>query len=286
MRYGHFAYIYDRLMEDMPYPQWLRFIRQVWERFGAPETVADLGCGTGNLSIPLAQSGLRVYGLDLSDDMLAVAQDKTDQQQRTFPFAKDGSVTWLQQDMREWELTEQVDSVISCCDCINYLTEEDDLIAAFRQSYAGLKDGGTFIFDVHTENQLRAYADMQPFVLREDDIAYIWTCDLDEERVEIEHDLSIFVDEAVWGAPNGVSEGGQEADVSSAASSTSSASSRYVRVDETHVQRAYPLEWIEEQLKEAGFDQVHKFADFQLKPQTAKTERAFFVCVKAGKGQE
>lgn len=267
VRYGHFAYIYDKLMEDMPYPQWLRFLRKCWDDFGSePETVVDLGCGTGNLSIPLAQSGLRVYGIDLSDDMLAVAQDKTAQQQRTFPFAQGGSITWLQQDMREWEIAEPVDSVISCCDCINYLTEESELLETFRHTFAGLKPGGTFIFDVHTERQLRSYADMQPFTLNEDDISYIWTSDIDDERCEIEHNLTIFVSES-------------EFEMSEPLSVPDS--SKYIRIDETHVQRAYPLSRIEQLLAESGFRQVRQFADFTRKAPSDETERAFFICVKA-----
>ncbi|PYI51961.1 class I SAM-dependent DNA methyltransferase [Paenibacillus flagellatus] len=251
-------------MEEMPYPQWLRFVRQCWDRYGAPRSVVDLGCGTGNLSIPLAQSGLRVYGIDLSDDMLAVAQEKTERQERMFPFAPGGSVTWLQQDMREWELAEPVDSVLSCCDCINYLTEEDDLAATFRRTYAGLKDGGTFIFDVHTEGQLRSYAEMQPFVLNDDDISYIWTSELDEERCEIEHELAIFVRESEWGEERTAAADG----------------AKYVRIDETHVQRAYPLDRIEALLREAGFADVRRYADFALKAPSVGTERAFFVALK------
>lgn len=271
MRYGQFAYMYDRLMEDMPYPQWLRFIRQCWDNAGKPAAIVDLGCGTGNLSIPLAQSGLRVYGIDLSDDMLAVARDKIERQQRTFSFAPGGSVTWLQQDMREWELAEPVDSVISCCDCINYLTEEEDLAAVFRQTYAGLKNGGVFIFDVHTEAQLRSYAEMQPFTLNDDDVSYIWTSELDEERCEIEHDLAIFVRESDWLA----------ADDSAAGRRTDSYdASRYVRIDERHVQRAYPLARIEAMLRETGFAEIRQYADFTRNAPTTETERAFFVCVK------
>src|SRR5690606_24132414 len=106
-----------------------------WDRAGKPRTVVDLGCGTGNISIPLAQSGLRVFGIDVSDDMLAVAQHKTERQLRMSSLAPGGSVCWLQQDMRVWELAEPVDSVISCCDCINYLTEEADLAETFRRTH-------------------------------------------------------------------------------------------------------------------------------------------------------
>lgn len=267
MSYGQFAYIYDRLMEDMPYSRWHRFLRQCWEPGGAPATVVDLGCGTGNISIPLAQSGLRVIGIDLSEDMLAVAHAKAESRQRLFASAQGGEVVWLRQDMQEWALPEQVDAVISCCDCINYLTEEEELAATFRQTFSGLKPGGTFIFDVHTQQQLRRYAEEQPFTLREADISYIWTCDLDEERCEIEHDLAIFVRESEWGS-------------ASANSADAMDASRYVRIDETHVQRAYPLERIGELLRESGFEDISVYADFTREAPDEETERAFFVCRK------
>lgn len=42
----------------------------------APARVADLGCGTGTLSVLLAESGYRVDGLDLSPAMVALAEKK------------------------------------------------------------------------------------------------------------------------------------------------------------------------------------------------------------------
>lgn len=74
--YNQFAYYYDRLMEGMPYAEWLEFLQQCWKQYGLPQTIADLGCGTGSLALPLAQQGHEVYGIDLSEDMLAVAQQR------------------------------------------------------------------------------------------------------------------------------------------------------------------------------------------------------------------
>lgn len=236
----------------MPYPQWIKFAFQAWEAEGKPQRVVDLGCGTGNIAIPLAQTGLSVTGIDLSSDMLAVARDKGERLLERSSFARGGSVQWLQQDIREWELPEPVDSVISFCDCMNYLTEEEDVAAAFRRTFDGLREGGTFLFDVHTESQLRAYAEMQPFLMKEDEISYIWTCELDEERCEIEHDLTIFV-----------KEGGM-----------------YRRIDEIHLQRAYDLEWLRQQLLLTGFRKADVYADFKWQPPTEDTQRAFFVAVK------
>lgn len=252
--YEQFAYSYDRLMEDMPYPAWINFARQAWESLGQePKTIVDLGCGTGNIAIPLAQQGMRVTGIDLSSDMLAVASDKTDRMLERSAFARGGSVTWLQQDIREWELAAPVDAVFSFCDCMNYLTEEEDITAAIRRTYDGLKPGGSFLFDVHTPSHLKAYAEMQPFIFNERDLAYIWTCELDEERCEIEHDLTIFSKEG----------------------------NLYRRTDELHVQRAYPLDWLRDELLRCGFERVGMYADFTMKPPGPDTARAFFVAVKA-----
>ncbi|MFD0962204.1 class I SAM-dependent DNA methyltransferase [Paenibacillus chungangensis] len=251
--YGRFALVYDQLMEDMPYADWLGFARAAWGRYGMPASVADLGCGTGSLAIPLARSGFQVYGIDYSSDMLAVARSKWEEAPQQALRTRTGSVRWLQQDMRAWQLHEPVDAVISFCDCLNYLTEEEDVEAAFRSTCQGLANDGVFLFDVHPPKQFRRYAEEQPFVLDERDIAYIWLCELDEERCQIEHQLTIFK---------------QEAD------------NRFSRFQETHMQRAYDPDWLQAALLRAGFSEVHRYADFELKPPHAGSERLFFAAIK------
>lgn len=253
MSYEQFAYTYDRLMNSMPYEAWLRFVKECFERYQIkPTTLVDLGCGTGNLSIPLAAEGFQVTGLDLSEDMLAVAEQKQSEQSSQL---RGGTVRWIQQDLREWELGEEVDVAISFCDSLNYLLEEEDIVDAFRQTYAGLKPGGLFLFDVHTPQQLFAYAESQPFFLNEDDVAYIWTSELDEERVQIEHDLTIFVKNSGTGET-------------------------FRRIEETHEQRAYSLPWLEQMLKEVGFSEIQQASDFTWEKPTDQTERAFFIAKK------
>ncbi|MCY9695830.1 class I SAM-dependent DNA methyltransferase [Paenibacillus alginolyticus] len=252
MSYEKFAYTYDRLMNSMPYEDWLRFVKESFDRFGMkPSTIVDLGCGTGNLTIPLALEGYQLTGIDLSEDMLAVAEQKAGEHKSRL---RGGSIHWVQQDLREWDLGEQVDVALSICDSLNYLLEEDDIIRAFRQTFEGLKPGGLFLFDVHTPEQLFAYADSQPFFLNEDDVAYIWTSELDEERVQIEHDLTIFVKD--------------------------SGTDTFRRIDETHLQRAYSLQWLKQTLLDIGFTEVHMAADFTWEQPTSMTERAFFIAKK------
>lgn len=57
-------------------------VRQAWDALmgrllpEAPARVVDMGCGTGSLSVLLAERGYAVTGVDLSPKMLAVAQAK------------------------------------------------------------------------------------------------------------------------------------------------------------------------------------------------------------------
>lgn len=254
--YQKFAYVYDELMADMPYSDWLSFAHTAWEHYGKPETVVDLGCGTGSLTIPLVSSGLTVTGIDLSSDMLSVARQRMETTPQGARLYQDGRVNWVQQNMTEWELPEPVDSVISFCDCINYLLEEEEVVQTFHRTYEGLKPGGTFLFDVHHPNTLQQYDEEQPFILDEPSISYIWTCEFDDERCEIEHHLTIFTHEA---EPSG---------------------NLYRRFEEYHTQRAYDPAWVERELLQCGFREVHCYGDFKWGESAEGAARLFYVAVK------
>ncbi|HIW34968.1 MAG TPA: class I SAM-dependent methyltransferase [Candidatus Paenibacillus intestinavium] len=246
--YGQFATVYDRLMADMPYEEWIAFAEAVWQEHGQPHKVVDLGCGTGSIAIPLASQGYKVVGIDLSSDMLAVAEQKWVQQGAT-----SGNLTLLEQNMCRWQISEQVDSVISFCDCLNYIVDEDDLLATLSATYDQLKPGGSFIFDVHPITRFEQYAADQPFVYDENGITYMWSSEYDEDEHIIEHFLSIFVEE-----PDG----------------------RYSRIDEEHIQRAYSSKWLEGALRSVGFTHIHLYSDFQLKAADDDSTRLFFVAIK------
>jgi SAM-dependent methyltransferase len=265
--YGRFARVYDRLMEQMPYADWLAFLEACFARYGKPRSIVDLGCGTGNLAIPLAGAGYRVLGIDLSEDMLDVARRKA---------AKAGvppeTLAWSCQDMREWRVEKPADCVFSFCDCLNYLLEEEDIRRVFRRTFDGLAPGGLFAFDVHAPARMPAYAEDQPYVWDEDGLAYIWTCEYDPERIAVEHHLTFFVRE--------------DADEDSAASSgDSSADSsggidRYVRFREVHRQRAYMPDFLSDELRRAGFIVLDRCADFAWQLPDEESERIFFVARK------
>lgn len=251
--YSAFAYVYDHLMADMPYGEWLGWLDAYWTANGRPRTVVDLGCGTGTISLPLAREGMRVFGIDLSPDMIEVARRKEASLQAEVPFA--GEVEWIVGDMRGWTLPKPVDAVVSLCDGLNYLPEETDLAKAFAAAHAALRGGGAFLFDMHHPNRYTDYLENEPFCHDDDEASYIWTCAGDDATLTVTHRLALFVQE-----PDG----------------------RYARAVETHRQRMYPERVVRRMLEEAGFTRIESYADFSFDPVDDEvTERMFFAAVKA-----
>jgi SAM-dependent methyltransferase len=72
---------YDALYRDKDYQSECDLIERVFREYGTRpvHTILDLGCGTGNHAIPLAQRGYEVVGVDRSADMLEIAREKAEQ---------------------------------------------------------------------------------------------------------------------------------------------------------------------------------------------------------------
>ena len=74
--YSEFANVYDIFMEDTPYKKWYQFIEDcIKEQELTVQSVCELGCGTGQMTMLFAKSGRDVIGIDYSPEMLMVAQD-------------------------------------------------------------------------------------------------------------------------------------------------------------------------------------------------------------------
>ena len=75
--YGDFAYYYDLLTENVDYESRCDYIYNLLADNGVGKGILlDLACGTGTLSLLLAEKGYEVIGVDASEDMLSIAQEK------------------------------------------------------------------------------------------------------------------------------------------------------------------------------------------------------------------
>ena len=75
--YTSFAYVYDTFMDNVPYGEWARHIREKLCEHGVTDgIVLDLGCGTGTMTERLAGYGYDMIGVDNSEEMLELAMEK------------------------------------------------------------------------------------------------------------------------------------------------------------------------------------------------------------------
>ena len=142
--YTAIARIYDKLNADISYKKWADFIEACFDKHlkERPSLVLDLACGTGSMTLQLAARGYDMIGVDNSQEMLSVAMEKRD---------REGSeILYLLQDMRELELYSTVGTILSVCDSINYILDEEELLEVFQLVNNYLYPGGLFIFDFNT----------------------------------------------------------------------------------------------------------------------------------------
>ena len=127
---------YDRLnaefVEDIP------FYLSLVQRYGQP--VLELACGTGRITIPIAEAGYQVTGLDLSTGMLSFAREKA--------AAKSVQVEWIQADCREFDLDRQFAFVFFPFNSIAHLHDLLSLEACFAKVREHLMPEGRFVIDM------------------------------------------------------------------------------------------------------------------------------------------
>lgn len=240
--YRDFAYIYDEMMQDVDYIKWADYIEKVFARYKVhPKKIADLACGTGNITLLLAQRGYDIIGMDSSEDMLSVAQDKARGQGLTIPF--------ISQDIRSIALHQPVEAALIMCDGVNYILEDGDLDKVFLGIYSILKPGGILIFDISTHYKLSSVLGNNTIVDNSEDIALIWENDYDEHKAICNMDLTFFVRE----------------------------NSLYRRFDELHVQKAHKVDNILGKLERSNFSNISYYDDLTFNPFKEGSQRVFFV---------
>lgn len=246
-QYRDFAFVYDKLMDDVDYENWINYIEQIIKNENVQvKNILELACGTGNITIPLAQKNYDIVGIDISDEMLNVARSKAERQNL--------ELVLLEQDIAELDFdVTNLDCVLCACDGFNYITYDKDLLNIFSKIYELLKEKGIFIFDISSFYKLSTILGNNMYGENREDISYMWQNYFDDEQNLVEMELTFFVKDQ-----NG----------------------KYDKHEELHLQRGYTEEEILHMLTKSGFLDIKVYGDFTFKQPKKDSERVFFVCKK------
>ena len=186
--YTSFAYVYDTFMDNVPYGEWARHIREKLCEHGVTDgIVLDLGCGTGTMTERLAGYGYDMIGVDNSEEMLELAMEKKTE--------SGYDILYLLQDMRGFELYGTVRAVVSVCDSVNYITEPDELEEVFRLVNNYLDPKGIFLFDFNTVHKYRDVIGDSTIAEDRGVCSFIWDNRYYEKEQINEYDLTLFIAE-------------------------------------------------------------------------------------------
>lgn len=239
--YKDFARVYDEFMDQTPYDEWLLNILNVFKKYNIKENaqVLDLGCGTGKMARRLKKAGYQVTAMDNSMDMLEVAASE-----------EDDGILYVLQDMVSLELPDQMDAVVSICDCMNYILEKEDLREAFTRVKRFLKEDGVFMFDMNSHYKYREILACNTFAEDREDASFIWDNFYDESDRINEYQLSLFIQNE---------------------------QGTYNKYEELHLQKAYDEEEVKELLYEAGFTSVTVCDADTMEEVKEDTQRLYYI---------
>ncbi|MDR0325159.1 MAG: methyltransferase domain-containing protein [Oscillospiraceae bacterium] len=160
---------------------------------------------------------------------------------------RDCGALFLMQDMTELDLYGTVEAVFCTLDALNYLTDPQQLIQTFARVRLFLEPGGAFLFDLLTPEALAA-RDGAVFMSDAENAYCIWCCAWEAPLCRQEVTLFSRQSGGLW-----------------------------KRHDETHTERAYELRFLEEALKDAGFEEIRLYGMMKTDSFSKDDERVVFA---------
>lgn len=241
--YNDFAYIYDDLMHgDVNYERIADYIENIFTMYGiTPELVCDLACGTGNVTIPMAKRGYDMTGIDLSEDMLNVAREKS----------ADLDILYLRQNLADIDMYGTMGAFLCMIDGLNYILAPKSLLKLFTRLKTCFMDpGALFIFDISSRYKLSTVIGNNTFIHSEKDVFYSWQNTYSEKNHISDMLLNFFV----------------------------KGKHGYERFEERHLQRGYSVREMNYLLKKAGFTMIDTYDAMTFNKPREDSERIVFVC--------
>ncbi len=246
MAYEFLAACYDQFTADVDYAAWADYLERQFARNRLPiHTVLDLACGTGSLTLELAERGYEMIGVDLSEEMLAQAAEKCRNVKGEPPI-------FLHQSMDRLDLYGTIDACVCCLDSVNYVTRPKRLARAFQRVHTFLMPGGLFLFDVNTPDKLQGL-DGQVFLDESEDAYCVWRAEYSARRRICSYGMDIFTREE---------------------------DGRWSRWEELHEEYAYEPAELEALLRQAGFREIKQYGELKLRAPRDGEQRIFFAARK------
>ena len=243
--YSNFAKYYDALTNDVDYTARADYICSLFEKFGRkPTLLLDLACGSGGFSNEFAKRGISVIGVDISEEMLCVAQEKSSE--------KNLDVLYLCQPAQNLDLYGTVDGAVCLLDSLNHITDYNELCEVFIKVSLFLEKDSLFIFDMNTPYKHEKILADNTFVIEEDNLYCVWQNLYSQADRTTEITLDFFQEQ------NG----------------------KYERTTESFCERAYTDEQITAALYSAGLKVEAVFGDMSENSPKVEEERIFYVARK------
>jgi trans-aconitate methyltransferase len=241
--YKYFAKVYDRMMDNIPYEEWKQYLMQLFFEYDVPPCakITELGCGTGVMTRLLSDEGFAMTGVDISEEMLNVARGNSG-----------SDITYINSDMRSFEINEKQDAIISICDSMNYLLTNDDLYRTMVAAHSNLKGNGVFIFDLKTEYFFRSKLDGKTFAEDMGDFSYVWKNHYDSARHVHQYRLLFTYEE----------------------------NDNIIKEKEVHRQRVYTASDLKAAARKAGFSHIRGYDALTFDKPHKKSDRIYIVLVK------
>ena len=161
MAYNEFAYFYDELNSEADYDALYRYVCGELTAHGVTDgIVADFGCGTGELTLMLAQAGYDMIGIDRSEEMLSVLREKAEE------LGVLPRLLLLRQDLLELDLYGTIRAAVSTFDTYNHIGPLPRFEEALRKAAYFMEKDGVFLFDLNTPININPYWQTGPLTLK------------------------------------------------------------------------------------------------------------------------
>lgn len=241
--FGPVSSHYDRLMDTIPYRMWTSYLLLLFAKQGVkPRKLLDVCCGTGSMCHLLADEEFDMTGFDLSEGMIEEARLKDRYRQAAGKKPTRFEVA----DAATVNLGETYEAAYSFFDSLNYITEPENLQAAFHRVAAHLEPGSSFIFDLNTAYAFEERMFDQQSLKKGAPLRYRWRGNWNPETRIIEVEMKFWANEETF--------------------------------VEVHRQRAYDDAEIRSMLEKAGFTEIEWFHSYTLEKPRDASDRVHYAC--------